>query len=703
MKKWLIILLFILAGKGWAQDRVYLDTNYAMMHHDTTSYETKKRVGPYFIAQYLKVSRDTASELFDLLEEEARQRVDHELFGDLYYSLGKQRSLDPATRYDLLNNSVEHAKAAKDTLRIFESYNLLSDLFFRLTDTVNMEKYVSEWEALMLEHDQKSYLMKHYHAVGHQYYNLRWLDKALDYHLKGYEIFLETGDSSRYPHLMVWLGNDYRDLEMYDSSEFFFDKYKEWGLANKQYGSLGEHYRYRSYIHANQGDYKTANAMLDTSFDYFVIHGAHDRTGLMKTIKASNQAKMGDYQGAAKTLDFYYANLDEKNPTSLAMYADQVAAKVYAEVGRHKDAHRWLARLDELKDSLNELQLEAKMQEHLQSQSMEALKERSQRDLELAELEKEKKDLEAKSAQRNQKVITTASIIGILGLLIVIILIVRNLRQKKKSNEEISRQKEAVEAAHEEIQDSIAYAKRIQLAILPSPKLWREAQLESFVMYKPKDVVAGDFYWMESKDDKTFIAAADCTGHGVPGAMVSVICNNGLNRSVNEFGLREPGRILDKTRELVIKEFEKSEEEVKDGMDIALVSLCLSSSSSSSSILKYSGAHNALWIIRNGASEIEETKADKQPIGRYADEKPFTTHTIELSKGDSFYIFSDGYADQFGGEKGKKFKTANLKKLLLSIKDKSMIDQQTDLEQNFEVWKGELEQVDDVCVIGVRV
>ncbi len=178
--------------------------------------------------------------------------------------------------------------------------------------------------------------------------------------------------------------------------------------------------------------------------------------------------------------------------------------------------------------------------------------------------------------------------------------------------------------------------------------------------------------------------------------MVSVVCNNGLNRSVREYGLTEPGDILSKTREIVISEFEKSEEEVKDGMDVALCSL-------EGRTLKYAGAHNPLWIIRKGAEEVEEIKAHKQPIGKYAEPTPYPTHTMELNEGDSFYIFSDGYADQFGGQKGKKFKTANFKKLLLSIQNESIEKQRELIDAAFEDWKGSIEQLDDICVIGVRV
>ena len=319
------------------------------------------------------------------------------------------------------------------------------------------------------------------------------------------------------------------------------------------------------------------------------------------------------------------------------------------------------------------------------------------------------KRLAIKQEEREQQQIITGAIAVMLGLVVIFFLFVFNrlrITRKQKAvieqqKVEVEQQKEVVELAHDELEeknqeilDSIIYAKRIQSAILPPIKLVKEYLKESFIVYKPKDVVAGDFYWMEQKNGKVLFAAADCTGHGVPGAMVSVVCNNALNRSVREHGLTDPGEILNKTREIVVAEFEKSEEEVKDGMDIAICSL-------EGMKLQYAGAHNPLWIIRNG--EIIETKANKQPIGEFENPEPYTTHSFDLEQGDSIYIFSDGYVDQFGGEKGKKFKSKAFRELLLSIQDKAMEEQKATIDETFETWKGDLEQIDDVCVIGVRV
>lgn len=262
------------------------------------------------------------------------------------------------------------------------------------------------------------------------------------------------------------------------------------------------------------------------------------------------------------------------------------------------------------------------------------------------------------------------------------------------SLKEIHYQKLIVEEKSQEITDSIEYAKTIQSAILPSSKIIDEFLKDSFVLYIPKDIIAGDFYWIEAKEDRILFAVADCTGHGVPGAMISVVCNNALNRSVREYNLSDPGEILDKAREIVIEEFEKSEAEVRDGMDIAICSLI-------GDKLEYAGAHNPLWIIRNGI--LLETKANKQPIGKFENLEPYTTHSFQLEKGDTIYIFSDGYSDQFGGARGKKYKTNNFKNFLLSIQESSIEKQLVLLEGEFEKWRGSMEQIDDVCVIGLRV
>ena len=311
----------------------------------------------------------------------------------------------------------------------------------------------------------------------------------------------------------------------------------------------------------------------------------------------------------------------------------------------------------------------------------------------------------------NQKLITYLTLFVLLIIAGLGFTAFKNYKKQKAQASVISRQKTIAESQRYEIQtqhleleeknreitDSITYVKRIQEAILPPLKLMQKNLENSFIFYLPKDIVAGDFYWMEAMKDEVIFAADDCTGHGVPGAMVSVVCSNALNRSVREYGLTKPSAILDKTLKIVIERFEKSEEDVKDGMDIALCSY-----NPKKQLLNYSGAHNPLWVIRKGSDIVEEIKADKQPIGMNAEHKPFTNHEIQLSKGDSVYIFSDGYLDQFGGERGKKFKSVHFKKLLLSIQEQSIDEQYAVIKNSFQEWKQGIEQLDDVCVIGFR-
>lgn len=270
------------------------------------------------------------------------------------------------------------------------------------------------------------------------------------------------------------------------------------------------------------------------------------------------------------------------------------------------------------------------------------------------------------------------------------------LEQKVKERTiELQHQKEIVEEKQKEIIDSINYAKRLQDAILPPKKLIDDHLKENFVLFKPKDIVAGDFYWAERIGNHFFIAAADCTGHGVPGAMVSVVCSNALNRSVKEFGMLETGKILDKTTDLVLETFEKSDEDVKDGMDISLLGI-----NTKTGEMTWSGANNPLWYLENGI--MQEIKADKQPIGKSDHRKPFTTHSLPLSL-SALFLFTDGYADQFGGEKGKKFKYKPFLEMLQNNSSLPMEMQKNKLDEAIENWKGDLEQNDDICIIGVRI
>jgi serine phosphatase RsbU (regulator of sigma subunit) len=268
-----------------------------------------------------------------------------------------------------------------------------------------------------------------------------------------------------------------------------------------------------------------------------------------------------------------------------------------------------------------------------------------------------------------------------------------------KQKEEIEFQKTLVEEKNKDITDSINYAKRIQNAILPAQEYIDSLFKECMVLYMPKDIVSGDFYWFTQKNNRTYFAAVDCTGHGVPGAFVSLVGSNLLNQIINS-GVYESGKILEQLSLGVEQNLQKKNQQnsIRDGMDIAIC--CYDKDTN---ILEFSGAYNPLYYIRN--NELFEIKPDKIPIGEVTDGKPYnyTTHKINIQKNDTFYIFSDGYADQFGGNNGKKFKYAQLKEKLLSIQHLTLQEQYNYLKNTFDVWKGNLEQVDDILLIGVRI
>jgi len=281
-------------------------------------------------------------------------------------------------------------------------------------------------------------------------------------------------------------------------------------------------------------------------------------------------------------------------------------------------------------------------------------------------------------------------------------------RKVIERTEEVVRQKQEIEVKNSELEvlykhvtDSIRYAKRIQESILPPESFMHKLLPESFVLFKPKDIVSGDFYWISEKEGKVIFSAIDCTGHGVPGAFMSLVGYNLLKEIIDSMEDLQPAKILDLLSAGVrntLHQFDKTS--AKDGMDIALCVLDRKKME-----LQYAGAFNPLYLIRN--RNMQEIKADKLLIGySYSEdhhEQTYTNHTIKLNKGDRIYITSDGYPDQFGGPRGRKFMVNNFRQLLLDIHEQPYEAQKRTLDARFEEWKGDLDQVDDICVMGVTV
>ncbi|TXB66855.1 SpoIIE family protein phosphatase [Vicingus serpentipes] len=545
----------------------------------------------------------------------------------------------------------------KDQIGISNCYYNLSDMYAIINDFEKSKIFFSKYIDLIRQNNMgDDYLVGYYGNIGLDYFMPQGMyDTAIVYLKKGIELnsHLDYGNQILF-HSSI--ARCYSFLGQIDSSDF--------------------HYKI---LH---NYYKTDSLNLIREKAYYLVSAGQTYFEQNKIIKAESSLKGGVLiadsikliEPLLKGTQQLYQLYKAQNKKNKALFYLEKYHKAYSSLYNTSQQQKSVASLLNYQAEKKQIEMVAK-QELIEFKATEEIS--------------------------HQKFIRNIIIISTLILLILLVIIFQKLHISRKQNIIIENQKITLNNSYNELDrknketiDSIAYAKRIQTAILPPNKLISKHLQNSFILYKPKDIVAGDFYWLEPTKNAILLAAADCTGHGVPGAMVSVVCNNGLNRAVREHGLTDPGQILDKTREIVIQEFEKSEDEVKDGMDIALCSIA-------DNKLQYAGAHNPLWIIRKG--EIIETKANKQPIGKFDNPEPYTTHSFDLQKGDSIYIFSDGYVDQFGGEKGKKFKVKAFRELLLSIQDKLMEDQKQIIDEAFETWKGDLEQIDDVCVIGVRV
>ncbi len=298
-------------------------------------------------------------------------------------------------------------------------------------------------------------------------------------------------------------------------------------------------------------------------------------------------------------------------------------------------------------------------------------------------------------------------LLGLAIFYVVVRLRERKLQQDKKilaqkvkeRTIEIEKQRDQIALQNKEITSSIMYAKRIQSAVLPAEELVSRLLPQHFILFKPRDIVSGDFYWITEKDDKIILVASDCTGHGVPGAFMSMLGVSLLNEIVNNVKELSACEILNQLRSNVKKTLSQKgrQDETKDGMDLVL---CIFDFKKHK--VQFAGAYNPLWLIRN--NELVVYKGDKMPIGIYVGaERPFTCHDIRLKKNDLIYLFSDGYADQFGGPEEKKFKSGNLKELLLSIHEKQLSQQKEILDRTIEEWKGDLQQIDDIMILGLKI
>jgi serine phosphatase RsbU (regulator of sigma subunit) len=559
-----------------------------------------------------------------------------------------------------IKNSIEYVNAA---FRIADSLNnseLLANTYHELglismaqNDYKKAQEYHFKTISLykLLKNEQG--LAGEYNNLGITYANMGKWDEAAKYFKEALNIELKQGNKSD-------LGNDYNNIGVVyiiknslDSAEFYLKKGLQYRIeANDRLGIAGSYGNF-SLLALERNNIPLALEYAKKGYD------------LAKQLQAVNEE--------IELLEDYY--------------------KIYLKIKDYKSALEYYIKRNELLKS-----------KEYNENFKRMLEMRANLELEKKEKEIIAKDLEIERAgemEKKKNYILLASVVILLSLVIVVFSVLRSIKRVKAANGIISSQKRKVEdqkkiieEKHKDITDSINYAKKIQNAlILSEGALASRLGNKAFVFFKPRDIVSGDFYWFSEKNGLKLLAVADCTGHGVPGAFMSMIGITLLNQIVNEKGITDTSDILNRLRDGIITSLNQTNEESgkRDGMDIALIAW-------NENELAFSGANNPCLIVRG--NEILEIKPDKQPVGLYEKQSGFLQQNIKLEKNDSIYLFTDGVVDQFGGEKGKKVKLKTFKTWLLEMDVTSGGKQK--LESNFNNWKQEAEQVDDVLVIGIK-
>ncbi|GAB4140420.1 MAG: hypothetical protein Fur0041_15580 [Bacteroidia bacterium] len=489
-----------------------------------------------------------------------------------------------------------------------------------------------------------------YHNIGSAHYDVKQRDSAIIYYRKAVKLYQKVDSKDRIANAYGSIGEWHYEGGRKDSAEIYLERsYKinseienKEGLANILQ-TLGK-------LYMEKKDYRNAELLL--------------KDGLQMAIEVG----LKEYEAN------YY----------------KILATLYAEQSDFSKAYDYRIKYSTLKDSLISESSTRQIAE------LNARYESVQKEQQIALLNKDK-ELQASDLKKQQAVIISV-VIGLVLSVLLIFSVFRSLKITRQQKSIIETQKQMVEEKNASIIDSINYAKRIQLALLKEQDHVSEHLPEHFILYKPKDIVSGDFYWAIEKGKYWYVAVADCTGHGVPGAFMCMLGVAFLNEISADHNAMLPSEILDRLRNRIVKELGQTGDEsfAKDGMDISLARLDRTNDQ-----LEWSGANNPLYVLRD--QQITEYKPNKQPIGYYMNMSPFTNHSIRLEKGDMLYFFTDGIADQFGGPNGKKFKYSRFKEILSACRSQKMEDQREVLNRAIEEWKGSYEQTDDICVIGVRV
>jgi serine phosphatase RsbU (regulator of sigma subunit)/tetratricopeptide (TPR) repeat protein len=518
--------------------------------------------------------------------------------------------------------------------------------------------------------------------VGTIYHILQKHDKAIEYLRKAQRLY--AGKPADLIYVYSELSLTFKDMKKMDSAYHYNALSIKEGEAAGDERSTAISIMERATLFMHDKKYRAADSLLRKAL---AISSKHEDKRAMWGIYgnlAASQIERNQMDSALVYLDLVAKLQKDLNVKTNRQDQAQLFAEYYFRKKEYQKAFESLKLFDKYKDSLYDAENTAQMQEML------------------TRFETEKKEKQNQLLQSENKRHKTTRDYLIVILIIAFIALVGGMiaiNKIRKAKKEILAQKALIEEKQKEILDSIHYARRIQYALLAGEQLLNQHLPEYFVLFRPKDVVSGDFYWAAATDEGFVYLTGDCTGHGVPGAFMSLLNISKLNEAVNEKNISRPDLTLNYVRTEIIKALNPkgSTVESKDGMDAVLCRLNLKEMK-----LEFAAANNSFYILRK--NELIHCKADKMPVGKtFENATPFTYNEISLEKGDIIYTFTDGLADQFGGDKGKKFKYKQLETFLKSVAHEPMEMQKEKLNKVFQDWKGKLEQVDDICVIGVRV
>ncbi len=550
-------------------------------------------------------------------------------------------------------NAIKIREEIRDTIALGWSENNLGLIYWRQKSRNDALKHFLNANDLFVLKDFKEGIAISGNNIGIIYEEQDDTDAALTYYKASYKVNCEIDNKAGIALTLNNIGGIFDVKHNSDSAEIYFLKALKINKEINNLEGLELNYRNLGDINRIKGNYEKALRYIDTS------------------LKVSNQGKSP--QGLISSY--------------LAL------SRIYEAKGDYKKALDAYHLYTKLNDSLN-------FGDKLATMEAKYGKEKSEKEIQLLKDQKEIADLDLK---RKQWMIYSGIAGGILLLIIFGFVIRVNLQRKRtnkaleQKNAEVSQQKEIVELKQKEIVSSIYYASRIQNALLTSENYFKTRLRDFFILYKPKDIVSGDFYWALEHKGIFYLIVADCTGHGVPGAFMSLLNISVLNEVIIERGILQPDQILNETRKEIIRSLNPEGGDVsKDGMDCILCALDVRNKK-----LRYAGANNFFYLLRN--NEITVSQTDKMPVGLTHKERPFTLHEIDLEENDQLYLVTDGFADQFGGPKGKKFKYKQLQQLILSMANLPMLKQKEHLDKEIENWRGNLEQVDDICIAGIKI